>query len=63
MVLPFQALALREAAPRAQAYNVVLWLQLWLGLLVPSVCLYCQEVRKVAVLHAKLGVVVLVSLN
>lgn len=45
MLLPFQALALPEAAPRAQAYNVVLWLQLCLGLLVPSVCLYCQEVR------------------
>ncbi|WIA17775.1 hypothetical protein OEZ85_009288 [Tetradesmus obliquus] len=45
MLLPFQALALPEAAPRAQAYNVVLWLQLCLGLLVPLVCLYCQEVR------------------
>jgi hypothetical protein len=45
MLLLFQALALPEAAPRAQPYDVVLWLQLCLGLLVPSVCLYCQVVR------------------
>ncbi|KAF6265146.1 hypothetical protein COO60DRAFT_1117651 [Scenedesmus sp. NREL 46B-D3] len=55
MLLPFQSLALPEVGPRAQAYAVALWLQLWLGLLVPCACLYCLEVRSRSVFLQQLS--------
>lgn len=45
ILLPFHGSALPDAAPRAQAYALVVWLQVVLGVLVPSVYLYCHEIR------------------